>query len=300
MRTVPAEPRWRVVARALRVHQWAKNLLVFVPLLTSHRVAEPGSLLAACMAFAALSLAASAVYLVNDLADLASDRRSARKRVRPFASGDLGLGWGLALAPIALVLAFAIAWRVAPALAAAIAVYVGTSVAYTLVLKRIAILDVIVLAGLYALRIFAGALAIDVVVSQWLLAFSMFIFLSLALAKRHVELAWLRQEGGADDLAPGRGYRSGDLEAIAVFGAASGFLSLAILALYVASPDVLTLYSRPAMLWLLLPVMLYWITRVWLLAWRQELHEDPVLFALHDPASYAAGALCAVAVYTAV
>jgi 4-hydroxybenzoate polyprenyltransferase/phosphoserine phosphatase len=300
VRPAPRVSRWHAVARAVRIHQWAKNLLVFVPLFTAHRVADPGSQLAAWTAFAAFSLAASAVYLVNDLGDLESDRRSPRKRSRAFASGELSLAWGFALAPLALAAALILAWHVTTTLLIAIAAYVATSVAYTLLLKRIAILDVIVLAGLYTLRIIAGALAIDVEISQWLLAFSMFIFLSLALAKRHVEIAELRQEGGMDEFAPGRGYRAGDLEAVAMFGASSGFVSLVILALYVSSQDVLRLYSHPAILWLLLPVMLYWIARVWLLAWRQELHEDPVLFALHDPASYAAGALCAVAVFAAI
>ena len=298
-RPAAAVSRWRAVAGALRVHQWAKNLLVFVPLFTAHRVADSGAQLAAWTAFVAFSLAASAVYLINDLADLESDRRSPRKRARAFASGDLSLAWGFVLAPLALVAALALAWQVTTSLFFAIAAYVAASVAYTLLFKRIAILDVIVLAGLYTARIIGGALAIDVEISQWLLAFSLFVFLSLALAKRHVELAGLRKEGGIDDVAPGRGYRAGDLEAIAMFGASSGFVSLVILALYVSSQDVLRLYSHPAMLWLLLPVMLYWIARVWLLAWRQELHEDPILFALHDPASYAAGLLCVLAVFAA-
>jgi 4-hydroxybenzoate polyprenyltransferase/phosphoserine phosphatase len=298
VRPPPGVSRWRAMASALRVHQWSKNLLVLVPLFTAHRVADSTLQLAALLAFLAFSLAASAVYVINDLADLDLDRRNSRKRGRAFASGELSLAWGFVLAPLLLAAALALASQVATGLCLAIAAYAAASIAYTLLLKRIAILDVIVLAGLYTLRIIAGALAIDVEVSQWLLAFSMFIFLSLALAKRHVEIASLRQEG-ADVAAPGRGYRAGDLEAVATFGASSAFVSLLILALYVSSQDVLRLYGRPAVLWLLVPVMLYWIARVWLLAWRQELHEDPVVFALHDPASYAAGVLCGLVVFAA-
>ena len=291
--------RWSALLGALRVHQWAKNILVFVPLFTAHRATEPALQLLAGAAFVSLSLAASAIYLVNDLADLESDRRNPRKRRRAFASGDLGLAWGLALAPLLLAGSVAIAVHASASLAMAIGAYVVLSIAYTMALKRVAILDVIVLAGLYTLRIIVGGVAIDVEVSQWLLAFSMFIFLSLAFAKRHVEIAWLGRESGIDAATPGRGYRARDLEAISMFGVASGFLSLVILALYVSSRDVLRLYTQPVLLWLLLPVMLYWILRIWLLAWRQELHDDPIAFALRDPPSYVAGALCAAVAFAA-
>lgn len=282
------------IFRALRPHQWTKNLLVFVPLLAAHKL-DPGSGLSALLAFVAFSLAASATYLVNDLADLEADRRNAYKRARPFASGDLGLAWGFVLAPAIMAGALLLAAYVSPNLFLAIVAYVVTSIAYTLWLKRFAVLDVIVLASLYTLRVFAGALAIDVEVSHWLLAFSTFIFLSLALAKRHAEIAALADDGAA----PGRGYRAADREIVAIFGASSGFMSVVILSLYVSSADIGRLYRHPAMLWFLLPVMLFWIARVWLLAWRRELHEDPIVFALRDPASYAAGALCAAAVLAA-
>lgn len=282
------------IIRALRPHQWTKNLLVFVPLLAAHKL-DSGAIYLAVLAFCAFSMAASATYLVNDLADLESDRRNAYKRARPFASGDLGLAWGFVLAPAIMAGALLLAAYVSPSLFLAIVAYVVVSLAYTLWLKRFAVLDVIVLASLYTLRVFAGALAIDVEVSHWLLAFSTFIFLSLALAKRHAEIAALAEDGAA----PGRGYRAGDREIVAMFGAASGFMAVVILSLYVSSGDVGRLYRHPAMLWFLLPVMLFWIARVWLLAWRRELHEDPIVFALRDPASYAAGALCAAAVLAA-
>ncbi len=287
--------RLRVAARALRLHQWTKNLLVLVPLLAAHKVGDAPAMMAAGLAVLAFSLVSSAVYLVNDLADLEADRLSPYKRTRPFASGELGLGWGIAIAPALLLSGLALAWSVRPALCGAIAAYAAAAMLYTLVLKRVAILDVIILAGLYTVRIFAGALAVTVPVSQWLLAFSAFIFLSLALAKRHAEIRGLGGEG----VAPGRGYRSGDLGVVAMFGVASGFMSLVILALYVSSSDVSRLYAHPALLWLVIPVMLYWIARVWLLAWRGELHEDPIVFALRDLPSYAAGAALATVVVAA-
>lgn len=298
VRAAPRTAPWLATLRALRVHHWTKNLLVLVPLVTAHKVMDPASQGAAWLAFLAFSLAASAIYVVNDLGDLDADRRHPEKRRRPLASGELGIEWALVLAPLAMAASLVLAALVTRALVAAILLYAVAAIGYTAAFKRYPILDVIVLAGLYTLRIYAGALAIDVEVSHWLLAFSTFIFLSLALAKRHAELASLALGGGAEAV-PGRSYRPGDLGAIAILGISSGSMSVVILSLYVSSQDVLRLYGHPAMLWLVVPVILYWIARVWLLAWRQELHEDPILFALHDPASYVAGLLCAIAVVAA-
>jgi 4-hydroxybenzoate polyprenyltransferase/phosphoserine phosphatase len=279
----------RAIVKGMRVYQWAKNLLVFVPLLTAHVYLDPESLAASVLAFLAFSLVASAVYLANDLADLQDDRRHPTKRARPLASGDLDIGTALALLPVLLAAAALIAallpWRFGALLLA----YVAANLAYSLALKRAALLDVFVLAGLYTLRILAGAAAIEVPVSHWLLAFSLFAFLSLALAKRYVEVA--NAASREEVRVGGRGYLASDGALLGMLGTASGYLSVLVFALYITSPQVVVLYRSPAMLWFAVPLLLYWISRVWFLAQRGEVHEDPLLFALHDPASYVTGAL---------
>ncbi|MGZ5113529.1 MAG: UbiA family prenyltransferase [Usitatibacter sp.] len=289
-----------VLWKALRIQQWPKNLLVFVPLVTAHLVNDSGAVAQSVAAFAAFCLAASAIYVANDLIDLQADRLHDSKRLRPFASGDLALGWGLALPPLLFALGFAVAAAVGRGLALAVACYAVAGLAYSSALKRVAIMDVIVIAGLYTLRLVGGAAAIQVELSDWLFAFSMFIFFSLAFAKRHAELAkFPREEALGDAKVPGRGYRPSDLPFVAILGAVSGYLSVMVLALYITSHEVLALYQRPSVLWAMAVLMLYWITRVWLLAHRRELNEDPLSFALHDPVSYAVGALTLLVLYVA-
>jgi 4-hydroxybenzoate polyprenyltransferase/phosphoserine phosphatase len=275
------------VARALRVYQWAKNVLVFVPLITAHRVLHGESLGAASLAFIAFSLVASAVYLANDLADLEDDRRHPVKRGRALASGALSIAAALALIPVLLAAAALVSLQLPWEFGALLLAYVVTNLAYSLGLKRVALLDVFVLAGLYTLRILAGAAAIDVPVSDWLLAFSSFAFLSLALVKRYVEVANVASRDEAR--VGGRGYLAQDGALLAALGTASGYLSVLVFALYITSPQVTVLYRSPGLLWFAVPVLLYWISRMWFLAHRGRLHEDPLLFALRDPASYAAG-----------
>jgi 4-hydroxybenzoate polyprenyltransferase/phosphoserine phosphatase len=277
------------VARGLRVYQWAKNLLVFVPLFTAHLYLEPASLAAALLAFIAFSLVASSVYLANDLADLADDRRHPTKRRRPIAAGELPIVTAIALLPVLLFGAAAIAALLPWTFGALLLAYVATNLAYSLALKRVPLLDVFVLAGLYTLRILAGAAAIEVPVSHWLLAFSLFAFLSLALAKRFVEVA---NVAARDEVrVGGRGYVAQDGALLGMLGTASGYLSVLVFALYITSPQVASLYTAPAILWFACPLLLYWISRVWFLAQRGQLHEDPLLFALRDPPSYATGLL---------
>jgi len=273
--------------RALRAYQWAKNILLFVPLLTAHVLTDPDALLAAALAFVSFSLAASAVYLANDVADLQDDRRHPTKRARPLASGELHIGYALLLVPGLLAAAFAIAILLPPDFGLLLAMYLAVNLAYSLGLKRAPLLDVFVLAGLYTMRILAGAAAVDVPVSHWLLAFSLFAFLSLALAKRFVEVSNVASRD--ESRVGGRGYVAGDGDVLAMLGVACAGLSTLVFALYITSPAVVVLYSTPSILWLAVPVLLYWMSRVWFLAHRGELHEDPLLFALHDPASYATG-----------
>jgi 4-hydroxybenzoate polyprenyltransferase len=287
-REIPREShRIAGLARALRLHQWAKNLLLLVPLLTAHKVLDAAALSASLLAFLSFSLVASAVYVANDLADIEDDRRHPTKRMRPFASGALPLAVGLALVPALLAAGALLALRLPMEFGALLLAYVVANLAYSLGVKRVAMLDVFLLAGLYTLRILAGAAAIDVPVSHWLLAFSMFAFLSLALVKRFVEVTSVAAR--AETRVGGRGYLAGDGQVLAWLGTASGYLAVLVFALYITSREVVALYRHPAWLWFACPLLLFWISRVWLLAHRGALHEDPVVFALRDISSYGVG-----------
>jgi 4-hydroxybenzoate polyprenyltransferase len=270
-------------ARALRLHQWAKNLLIFVPLLTAHLALDVDAIGQALLAFLAFGLCASSVYLLNDLIDLPADRLHPRKRSRPFAAGRLSLLTGLALAPLLLIAAFAVAASLPERFMLALAAYYLLTLAYSLKLKRVEVLDVVVLAGLYTARIVAGTFAMQLPLSFWLLAFSMFLFLSLALVKRYTELAIMRDNGR--DSAAGRGYRVDDLPLLGSLGGSAGYLSVLVLALYINSRESAALYGQPKMLWLLCPLLLFWISRTWLLTHRGRMHDDPLLFAIRDPVS---------------
>lgn len=281
-------PRSASLARALRLHQWVKNLLLFGPLLLAHHLsahrAAPGLL-----AFLAFGCAASACYVFNDLLDLENDRRHSRKRLRPFASGDLGLPQGLALILLLLLLAATPCLFLPAEFGLWLAAYVAITALYSLRLKRIAIADVIVLSALYTLRLFAGGAATATAISLWLSSFAIFFFASLALFKRLNELEILRQQGGTE--IPGRGYRVADSDLIRSLGSAAAYASLAIFALYAAHPDVIQLYPHPERLWLVLAPLAFWLLRMGMLASRGQLHEDPVLFALRDRTSLALAAL---------
>ena len=283
----------RSVLAALRPQQWVKNVLVFVPLVTSHNVFHLSLAMASAIAFVCFCLCASAVYVLNDLADINADRRHPSKRKRPFASGALPVSWGLPLASGLLVVGFAVAALILPpGFSAALAVYFVTTCAYSFLAKRIAMLDVLMLAGLYTIRVLAGGTATGIVVSEWLMAFSMFLFVSLAFAKRYAELGrLLRANEGA---AIGRGYSVADIGLIESMGPASGYIAVLVLALYVNGEQMKTLYRNPWPLWLICPVLMYWISRVWIKAKRGELSEDPIVFALRDRISAYLGVIVIV------
>jgi len=281
----------RVWRKALRLHQWAKNMLIFVPLLASHHFRQPQMVLHGLLAFVLFGLCASSVYLLNDLLDLADDRHHSSKRQRPFASGQLSLLSGLLAFPLLLGAAFAGAWLLLPKMfTLALLVYYALTLAYSLGLKRLMALDVIVLALLYTLRLVAGTFAFGVSLTFWMLAFSMFIFLSLALVKRFSELREARV-GGQQKKARGRGYYPGDLEMVASLGASSGYLAVMVLALYIQDPATVVLYKHPHVIWLACPILLFWVSRIWMLAHRGEMHDDPVVFAIEDRVSLLVGAL---------
>ncbi len=272
------------LAKALRLHQWLKNLLVFVPLVAAHQVGDAQLRMQAGFAFVAFCLAASSVYVLNDLLDLESDRHHPRKRCRVFASGNLPVAYGLALAPLLLVFGAAISLALLPIpFLLALFGYYGLSISYSLWARTKAILDVMFLASLYTLRILAGAAAVLVTPSFWLLAFSMFLFLSLALVKRYSELIVMRNADTSK--TTGRGYTVDDLSVLQSLGTTSGYLSVLVLALYINSPDVYALYIRPEVLWALCPLLLFWISRMWMITHRGMMHDDPVVFAARDPTS---------------
>ncbi len=280
---------------ALRPHQWVKNALVFVPLFVSHTVTNAQNILACVLAFAAFTLCAASVYLINDIVDIQSDRRHPTKRNRPIAAAAISIGQAIFMALLLLPCAFAVGLLISLEFVATLVAYFILTAAYSFFLKKKLLLDVLTLASLYTMRIIAGAVAIRVMPSFWLLAFSIFLFLSLALVKRYSEL--LSHQGIAQSNVSGRGYSVGDLPIIGQFGTASGYLSVLVLALYINSDAVTPLYRYPEFLWFVCPPMLYWISLIWLLAARGKMNEDPVLFAITDFRSYVVGISVAICVY---
>ena len=284
--------------KALRVHQWVKNALVLLPLLAAHRMFDVEAVAATLLAFVCFSLCASSVYITNDLLDLTSDRQHHRKRNRPFAAGHLPLLAGPVVAVVLLVVSFGLATLLRDVFVAVLAGYYLLTSAYSLRFKRIVMLDVAVLATLYTSRIVAGTAAIHSKPSFWLLAFSMFIFLSLAMVKRYIELLAAQKAGKIN--ASGRGYDVGDIPLIQSLGAASGYISVLVLALYIDSPDSRALYHHPHYLWLLCPMLLYWISRTWAIAHRGIMHDDPVVFAVTDRLSRVVLVLASVVILFAI
>jgi 4-hydroxybenzoate polyprenyltransferase/phosphoserine phosphatase len=283
--------------KAIRLHQWLKNLLVFVPVLAAHKVSTGGETLAALLAFFAFGLCASAVYVINDLLDLPSDRLHARKRTRPFASGVIPIWHGVVMVPLLLAGSAVLCTQLPILFALALSCYFLLTCLYSFWLKNHVVVDVMMLTSLYTMRIIAGAAATAIVPSFWLLAFSMFIFLSLAIVKRYSEMLVAVQNNKQQ--AAGRGYYTSDMPVLLALGSASGFNAILILALYVNSPDLGGLYPNVWALWMILPPMLYWISRVWMKAHRGELHDDPVVFAATDRQSWCVALILAAVLWIA-
>ncbi len=278
----------RPYIKALRPHQWLKNILIFLPMLTAHQL-TPGTFFQSLLAFISFSLVASSVYVLNDLLDLQPDRLHPRKRNRPFASGSVPLGhgpWmvGLTLLP-GMAIAAALGWKF---LLVVIGYYCLTT-AYSLDLKRRTVIDICVLAGLYTTRVIAGGAATGIELSIWLLAFSIFLFFSLAAVKRQAELT-MNVERGISKVS-GRGYHADDLMIISMMSIASGYMSVLVLALYLNSPSVQQLYSEPTLLWGTCCILLYWVSRTVMLAHRGHLQDDPVIYAVRDRISLSCGVL---------
>lgn len=273
----------------LRVHQWLKNILLFVPLLAAHQLTNVEAWFSLLLAFISFSLCASSVYVANDLLDLESDRQHPRKRNRPFASGRVPVLAGVLIIPALLIPSILIGMLVGGNFLFWLTIYFAITCAYSFGLKQVMLVDCITLAMLYTLRIVSGAAAISNTLSLWLLAFSVFLFLSLAFVKRYAELEVQLLSG--KEKVHGRGYFTSDAPLIQSLGVASGYASVLVLALYLNSEVVIKLYKSPGIVWGAIPVMLFWISQMWMQAHRGKMHDDPVVFAVKDRASLVAGVL---------
>jgi 4-hydroxybenzoate polyprenyltransferase len=269
--------------KALRVHQWLKNLLLFVPLFTAFSFFDMKKLVPLIVAFASMSLGASATYIVNDLWDLNNDRMHPRKRFRPFASGALSISSGLKCAAMLLVVSLALAFMASRGFAAMLVLYLLLTSAYSWVLKKRPLIDVIVLSLLYTLRIFAGSVAVDIEISKWLLAFSLLMFLSLALVKRCAELVSVRQSGAL--ATPGRDYRVADLEVLWPLGIGSAFAAVVVFGLFINAPETAARYGAASLLWFAAIGFIYLLSRLWLATVRGEMDDDPVVYVIEDRGS---------------
>lgn len=288
MRPIEAEfPRNPVTlhtwAKALRIHQWLKNLLIFVPVLTAFSFLDAGKLVNSAVAFLAFSLAASATYVVNDLWDLDSDRNHPRKRRRPLASAEVSIVSALVVSAFCLVAGFALAWMISTQFLLMLLFYLVVTSSYSWVLKQYVLIDVIVLSLLYTLRIIAGSVAIGVTTSTWLLAFSVFLFLSLALVKRCSELVSLEKSGAI--ATSGRDYRVSDLTVLWPLGVGAAISAVVVFGLFISAPETAARYATPLALWLVALGLVYWLSRLWIKTARGEMHDDPLVYAVEDRGS---------------
>jgi len=296
---LPRRRNYLAIARAMRPHQWTKNLLLFAAVFLSHKFNDLSLIIASAKGFAAFSLCGSAVYIINDLIDIEADRIHPRKRIRPFAAGDLSAVSGFLLSLGLLICASAVAIGLSQNFAFVLAIYFALTLIYSLHLKEKLLIDVFLLGSLYVIRVWAGGTSTGILISHWALAFFMCLFLSLALAKRYSEL--LASAGNlAEQSLPRRGYRYSDRHFVLVYGCASSLMAVLVIALYVNSPDVIRYYRHPSFLWFICPALAYWSGRLWIVATRGELDEDPVLYAIKDKISYLIGAIILAIVLLAI
>ena len=274
--------------KQIRVYQWIKNILIFLPLLMAHRISQPELFFDAFIAFFSFSFTASFVYVINDLVDLPSDRRHPRKRLRPLASGKIPIVYGALMAPVLLIIGVGLSLLfLSYEFLYILLSYLIITFLYSFLLKKLYIIDIIILSILYTLRLIAGAVAVDVPLSQWLMEFSVFFFLSLAINKRFTELLMMQKKNQVN--SHGRGYNVGDIELMKIIGPVSGYISVLVFVLYLHSEEIVVLYSKPEVLWLVAVCLLYWITRIWFITTRGKMHDDPIIFTGKDPVSYIIG-----------
>lgn len=282
----------RTLASLLRLHQWVKNLLIFVPTVMAHKITLHTMGGQCLTAFLSFGLCASAAYIINDLRDLKADRQHPEKASRPLASGTVSRSSALMWIPALLACSFALGGRLGSSFLLLLVIYLITTTLYSFYLKKLILADAVTLAMLYALRIFAGAVAVNVPVSSWLLTFATFFFFSLAMIKRFMELLSTPSQKGTP--LRGRAYAAEDRTPVMVLGISSGVISILVLSLYISSREITLLYQRPEILWLLCPLMLCWIGRLWILANRGLVTQDPIVYTVRDPASYVLGILAAM------
>ncbi|MEE9573101.1 MAG: UbiA family prenyltransferase, partial [Candidatus Neomarinimicrobiota bacterium] len=283
----------KTLVKGLRIHQWAKNLLLFLPILMAHQFTDVNLLVAVLWAFISFSFCASAVYILNDLLDIETDRKHPIKKNRPLASGLMSAKTSVLLIFLLLLTSgFISIMMLSVTFLTILIVYMILTTAYSIILKQIMLIDVIVLGGLYTLRITAGSIATRVDVSSWLLVFSMFFFLSLAFMKRYADLILMKQSN-YDEIA-GRGYHIDDLDLVQKSGITSGFVAMLVLALYINSDRVIELYKSPILIWFTIPVLLYWVMRMWMVTNRGEMTEDPIIYAIRDKTTYVVMAIIGI------
>lgn len=272
------------IFKAIRIHQYVKNILIFVPIILAQKILNIPIVNQSILGFLSFCLLASSVYVLNDLLDLVADRQHHSKSTRAFASGQLSITIGLFLTGTLLLATLALASFLPLSFRMILLVYYLLTISYSFYFKRIVLVDVFFLAALYTIRIVAGITLLSIGYSQWILEFSLFIFLSLAFVKRYVELKQQKKQGKLK--TTGRGYHIDHLIPILIFGVSSGYIASLIMALYLSSSQALQFYHQPEFLWLICPLLTYWISRVWLLATEGKVHDDPIVFALKDKVSY--------------
>lgn len=293
-------PLFRMLIKAMRCRQWLKNVLIFSPMLLAHRFTDPSCIIDSLLAFFSFSLAASTIYILNDLFDLSADQHHPRKCTRPFAAGEFPITLGILMIPILFAASIGVGLFLSPAFTGVILTYYVITTLYSWRLKQIPIADVLTLAILYTMRIFAGSVSTGNPSSEWFIEFSIFLFLSLALVKRVSELREMENEEAIDHTKRERGYRRDDLPLLQSFGTASGYIAVFVFTMYLSSDKVAQLYSRPHILWFFCPLLLYWITRIWHLAWHGKVDDDPLAFAAKDPQTYLVGAIGVIAILLAM
>lgn len=287
----------REIALQLRPHHWVKNFLVVLPLFLAHEWSSASLVFDALLAAISFSLLASAVYVINDLRDLNADRLHPAKRFRPLASGRLPKAIAVGMAPVLIAGSMGIAQTLSSSFRMWLVVYAVVSTLYTLYLKKLVLVDVLVLAGMYILRLIAGGEATNTPVSPWLMMMGLFLFTSIAFVKRFTELSDIARRN--EHRTIGRGYRVHDAETIRILGIATGLLAPVVLALYIASPDIAQLYRQPKLLWLAVPVVMYWISMMWMNATRGTVDDDPIVTMITNPRSWAVGLILASIVVAA-
>ncbi|HSR88631.1 MAG TPA: UbiA family prenyltransferase, partial [Pontiella sp.] len=293
-------PLLHMFIKAMRCQQWLKNLLIFAPMFLAHRFTDSACLGDTVLAFFAFSFAASSIYVLNDLFDLSADQHHPRKCRRPFAAGDLPIAAGSLLIPLLVIISIIFCLFLPQPFFFALLAYYAITTLYSWRIKQIAIADVLTLAILYSMRILAGSVATGTPASVWFIEFAIFLFLSLALVKRLSELREMENGSELNEAQRERGYKAGDLPLLLAFGTASGYIAAFVFTMYLGSDKVTQLYSRPQLLWLFCPLLLYWITRIWYLAWRGKMADDPLAFAAKDPQTYLVGAIGIAAILFAI